>query len=260
MLKRSVTEDEIKGSQNLRMWMGWPVDEPMTVRRRWPNIKFIEGYGTTEAPYAAIVSYDAPELETAGPITPFTNLKIIDPQTKKELPKNTVGEIVYGHKLGADYIVKEYYKDHEKSKEMIKNGYWYSGDMGMVNEKGQLIFVDRIKDYLRVGGENVSSTVVEEVIRRHSAVAEVAIVGQKGELGHDEIVAHVVLKKNKSLDAKEFFEFCNNNMSYFMVPKYLVIRSELPKTATERIEKYKLRNYLPENAIDRESLGILLKR
>lgn len=260
LLKSPVTDDEIKGRRQLRMWFGWPVDDPPSVQSRWPNIVFIESYGTTEAPGATMSDPKNPELGNAGNILPFTNLKIVDPETKKELSKNTVGEIVIGHKLGSGYIVKEYYKDPEKSKEVIKDGFWYSGDLGMVNEKDQLIFIDRIKDYLRVGGENVSSSVVEEVIRKHPAVAEVAIVGKKGDLGHDEIVAYVVPRQGASIDPTEFFLFCNHNMAYFMVPKYLVIRDELPKTGTQKVEKYKLKENIPGDAINRDSLGILLKR
>jgi crotonobetaine/carnitine-CoA ligase len=95
----------------------------------------------------------------------------------------------------------------------------------------------RIKDYLRVGGENVSTHVVENQIRKHPAVDEATVVGAKNELGHDELVAHCVLKQNMALDPAEFFGFCNRKMPYFMVPRFLVLRTELPKTATLRIEK-----------------------
>jgi carnitine-CoA ligase len=261
MLNHPITEDEIAAKEKLRIWIGWPVDDPKAVRERWPNVRFMEAYGTTEAPVGAIADYENPEFGNAGLPTAYTNLKIIDPGSGEDLSKGKVGEIVYGHKLGPEYILKEYYKDPQKTREMIKNGYWHSGDLGMLDEKGHLKFADRLKDYLRVGGENVSSAVVEEVIRKHPAIAEVAIIGKKGELGHDEMVAHVVPKVGASIDPKEFFEFCNTNMAYFMVPKYLVIRSELPKTSTSRIEKYKLRDEgIPSNAIDRNELGIVLKK
>jgi crotonobetaine/carnitine-CoA ligase len=261
ILNRPVTEDEIVGKEQLRIWIGWPVDEPGGVTKRWPNIKFMEAYGTTEAPVAAIGDYERPEFGNAGPPTSYTNLKIIDPEWGEELTGGKVGEIVYSHKLGPDYILTEYYKDPQKTKEMIKDGYWYSGDLGMLDEKGRLKFADRLKDYLRVGGENVSSSVVEAVIRKHPSVMEIAIVDKKGELGHDEIVAHVVPNEGTSIDPKEFFEFCNENMAYFMVPKYLIIRSELPKTGTLRIEKYKLREKgIPSYAFDRSEMGIVLKR
>jgi acyl-CoA synthetase (AMP-forming)/AMP-acid ligase II len=120
----------------------------------------------------------------------------------------------------------EYYKDPAKTKEAIRGGYWHSGDLGMINEKGHLKFADRLKDYLRIGGENVSSSVVEAVLRKHPSVLEAAIVGHKGALDHDEIVAHVVPKEGASIDPKDLFEFCTANMAYFMVPRYLVVRKE----------------------------------
>ena len=261
ILNQPITEEEIVGKEQLKIWIGWPVDDPGSVTKRWPNIKFMEAYGTTEAPIAAIADYERPEFGSAGSPTLYTNLKIIDPKSGREMPQGQVGEIVYGHKLGPNYILTEYYKDPQKSKEMIRDGYWYSGDLGMLDAKGYLKFADRIKDYLRVGGENVSTSVVEAVIRKHPSIMEIAIVGKKGELGHDEIVAHVVPKEGTSIDPNEFFEFCSENMAYFMVPRYLVIRSDLPKTGTLRIEKYKLREEgLLSNTIDRSALGIVLKR
>ena len=118
----------------------------------------------------------------------------------------------------------------------------------------------RIKDYLRVGGENVSTRVVENTLRLHPTVAEVAVVGVRNELGHDELVAHLVLRPGAQLDPAGFFAFCNREMPYFMVPRFLVVQQELPKTATLRIEKYKLQQPLPEYAIDRQKLGIALQR
>ena len=261
ILHQPVTEAELSGKNQLRLWIGWPVDDPKNVKERWPDIRFMEAYGTTEAPVATIADYEMPEFGNAGPPTAYTDLKIIDPKSGKESPAGQVGEIVYGHKLGHDYIVTEYYKDPQRTGEMIKNGYWYSGDLGMLDNKGRLKFADRLKDYLRVGGENVSSSVVEAVIRKHPSVMEAAIVEKKGKFGHDEIVAHVVPNEGKSIDPKEFFEFCNENMAYFMVPKYLVIQSELPKTSTLRIEKYKLREEgVTSEAFDRSDLGIVLRK
>jgi crotonobetaine/carnitine-CoA ligase len=261
MLKQPPSEEEAAAKDLLKLWIGWPVGDREAVKRRWPGIKFMELYGTTEVPIAAITSYENPELGSAGPPAPYTDLKLIDPESHKEiLETNTVGEIVYRHKLGPDYMIKEYYKDPEKTKEVIRDGYWHSGDLGLLDKNGNLHFTDRLKDYMRIGGENVSSTVVEDAIRKIPEIEEVAVVGVKGDLGHDEMVAHVVLKEGASVDPKKLFRFCNENMSYFMVPRYFVIRTELPKTATSRIEKYKLRNEKLANAIDRVELGVELKR
>lgn len=261
MLKQPPTLEEAEGKNQIKLWIGWPVDDRDTVKQRWPHTKFMELYGTTEAPIATITSYEEPELGTCGPPAPYTDFKLIHSETGQQIvDSNQVGEIVYKHKLGADYIFDGYFKEPEKTKETIKDGYWHSGDLGMFDSEGNLHFVDRRKDYLRVGGENVSSSQIEDLIRKHHAVAEAAVVGTEGELGHDEIVAHVVLKEGFSLDPMEFFAFCNARMSYFMIPRFLVIRGEIPKTATLRIEKYKLKSEDLSQAIDRVKLGYKLKR
>jgi crotonobetaine/carnitine-CoA ligase len=260
MLGRPVDDEEKKALSHLRLWVGWPVDDPSVLRARWPSVKFMELYGTTEAGNATICDYDNPQLGTAGPPAPYTDLRIIDAKTGKEMPQGQEGEIKVKHRLGPDYILKEYYKDPAKTAETLKDGYWHSGDVGMIDDKGCLRFKGRIKDYLRVGGENVSAGVVEGTIRKHPAVAETAVVGTKNELGHDELVAHVVLKEGATLDPADFFHFCNKQMSYFMVPRFLAIQKELPKTATLRIEKYKLQQAGTADAIDRKKLGIEIKR
>lgn len=261
MLKQPASKEETEGRDLLKVWIGWPVGDKEAVTKRWSGIKFIELYGTTEAPIASVTNFDKPEIGNAGPPTPYTDLKLIDPQTGGVITEaNKVGEIAYTHKLGPDYIIKEYYKDPQKTREMIRDGYWYSGDLGKLDDNGNLHFIDRIKDYLRIGGENVSSAVVEEIIRTFPPVAEAAVVALKGELGHDEMVAHVVPKDGMAINPEEFFKFCNANMSYFMVPRYLIVRSEIPKTGTLRVEKYKLREDRLSNAIDRVKLGVEVTR
>jgi len=261
MLGQPIGDAERQGQAHLRLWVGWPVDDPAALRARWPNTKFMELYGTTEAGNATICDFDQPQLGTAGPPAPYTELQIVDPQTGAERPHGQEGEIKVRNKLGPDYILRGYYKDPDKTRQTLVDGWWHSGDMGLIDAQGCLRFMARIKDYLRVGGENVSTRVVEKHLCQHPAVAEAAVVGTRNELGHDELVAHLVLKPDAVIDdPAEFFAFCNREMPYFMVPRFLVLQRELPKTATQRIEKYKLQQPLPNGAIDRKQLGIELKR
>jgi crotonobetaine/carnitine-CoA ligase len=261
MLGQPIGDAERQGQAHLRLWVGWPVDDPAALRARWPNTKFMELYGTTEAGNATICDFDHPQLGTAGPPAPYTELQIVDPQTGAERPHGQEGEIKVRNKLGPDYILRGYYKDPEKTRQTLVDGWWHSGDMGLIDAQGCLRFMARIKDYLRVGGENVSTRVVEKYLCQHPAVAEAAVVGTQNELGHDELVAHLVLKPDAVIDdPTAFFIFCNREMPYFMVPRFLVLQRELPKTATLRIEKYKLQQPLPHGAIDRKQLGIELKR
>lgn len=261
MLGQPIGDAERQGQAHLRLWVGWPVDDPAALRARWPNTKFMELYGTTEAGNATICDFDHPQLGTAGRPAPYTELQIVDPQTGAERPHGQEGEIKVRNKLGPDYILRGYYKDPEKTRQTLVDGWWHSGDMGLIDAQGCLRFMARIKDYLRVGGENVSTRVVEKYLCQHPAVAEAAVVGTQNELGHDELVAHLVLKPDAVIDdPTAFFTFCNREMPYFMVPRFLVMQRELPKTATQRIEKYKLQQSLPHGAIDRKQLGIELKR
>lgn len=260
MMGQPIGDAERQGQAHLRLWVGWPVDDPAALRARWPNTKFMELYGTTEAGNATICDFDQPQLGTAGPPAPYTELQIVDPQTGAERPRGQEGEIKVRHKLGPDYILRGYHKDPEKTRQTLVDGWWHSGDMGLIDAQGCLLFMARIKDYLRVGGENVSTRVVEKHLCQHPAVAEAAVVGTHNELGHDELVAHLVLKPDAVIDPTAFFTFCNREMPYFMVPRFLVLQRELPKTATLRIEKYKLLKPLPPGAIDRKQLGIELKR
>ena len=260
MLEQAVTEAERAGQAGLRLWVGWPVDDPAAVQARWSATRFMELYGTTEAGNATICDFDAPQLGTAGPPAPYTELHIVDPATGIERPRGEQGEIKVRHRLGPDYILRAYYKDPQRTRETLRDGYWHSGDSGLIDAQGCLRFMARLKDYLRVGGENVSTRVVENAIRAHPGVAEVAVTGTRNELGHDELVAHVVPRPGTHLDPRDFFSFCNHAMPYFMVPRFLLLQGELPKTATLRVEKYKLQQADLAGAADRQQLGITLSR
>jgi crotonobetaine/carnitine-CoA ligase len=213
------------------------------------------GYGLTEYAIATTNTLENPEIGSQGPPTPFTDLKICDPGTGMTLPVEKVGEIVVRSKVSPAYMMRGYYNSPEDTKEAVREGWFHTGDGGYLDERGHLHFVDRLKDSVRVGGENVPSVQVEGIIKGHPKIAEVAIVGVKGELG-PEMLAHVVLKDGEVLLPDEFFEFCAEQMAYFMVPRYLRIREELPKTATMRVQKFKLREegLTPECIMRKEPL------
>jgi len=242
LLKREVGESEAAGRDAIRLWGAWPLDQPEVVYKRWPSAKFVEGYGLSEYALATITTHEKPEdAVSQGPATPFTELKIRDQETGEELSAGSPGEIVLRSNLGPGFMMQGYYKSPKETDETIRDGWLYTGDMGYLDEKKRLHFVDRLKDSVRVGGENVPSVQLEALIGGHPKILEAAVVGAKGELGHNEIVAHVVLRDGQKLSPDEFFTYCSEHMPYFMVPKYLRIRSELPKTATYKVQKFVLR-------------------
>jgi crotonobetaine/carnitine-CoA ligase len=240
LLKREMEKFEREARERIRFWGAWPVDQPEVVFRRWSKTRFVSGYGLSEYALATMNIFNTEDM-SQGPATPFTELKICDPDKGETLPAGVTGEIVVRSKLGPGFMMQGYYKSPEATSETIRDGWLYTGDGGYLDDKGKLHFVDRLKDSVRVGGENVPSVQVEGIIAGHPKISEVAVAGVKGELGSDEIAAHVVLKEGEHLAAEEFFKFCEDRMAYFMVPKYLRIHKELPKTTNLKVQKYKLR-------------------
>ena len=254
LLKQEIGPHESKGRDLVRLWAGWPIDQPDVVTSRWPKTKFLEAFGLSEYTLASITTYEHPELGTAGPPTPYTEIKICDPETGDEVASGKTGEIVMRSKLGPNYMMLGYYKSPEETKRALRDGWCYSGDLGFIDEKGRLHFADRYKDSVRVGGENVPSAELEAIIRKHPKIGEVAVVGVKGEMGHGEIIAHVIVKEEEQLSPQDFFDFCQKEMAYYMIPRYLYFQKEFPKTAMLKIQKFKLREEgLPEGCFDRKA-------
>lgn len=172
------------------------------------------------------------ELMTSG------ELQVID-DAGNDVPQDgaTIGEIV----VRGNVVMKGYYNDPEATAKAIRNGYFHSGDAAVVHPDGYVEIRDRIKDVIISGGENISSVEVEGVLLRHPAVQEVAVVGvahpKWGEAPH----AFIILRAGSSATEAEMKQFVRDNMAHFKTPQWVTFVSELPKTATGKIQKYVLR-------------------
>jgi len=177
-----------------------------------------------------------------------------------EVGVGEVGEIVVRPKK--PYIMmSEYYKMPDKTLESFRNLWFHTGDYAKKDEEEYFYFVDRKKDAIRRRGENISSFEVEKVINTHPKVLESAVFAVPSELGEDEVKANVVLQPDEVLPPEELISYCNERMAYFAIPRYLEFFSELPKTPTNRIEKYRLRESgITENTWDREKAGVKIRR
>ena len=137
--------------------------------------------------------------------------------------------------------MKGYYNDPEATARAFEGGWFHTGDAAVVHPDGYVEIRDRLKDVIISGGENISSVEVESMLLRHPAVQEVAVVGlpdvQWGEAPH----AFVVLKAGQSARVEELRTFVRDRMAHFKVPKSFTFVTELPKTATGKIQKYILR-------------------
>jgi crotonobetaine/carnitine-CoA ligase len=160
-------------------------------------------------------------------------------------------------------MMKGYHAMPEATAKAFVDGWFCTGDRGRVDADGYLWFVDRKKEAIRRRGENVSAYEVELILSRHPAVHEVAAVPVASEMSEDEVMVYVVRKPGETLSEAEVVRFAAERMSHFMVPRFVRFIDALPKTATEKIEKYKLKQDAQAHRAelwDREREGIVVAR
>jgi len=223
------------------------------------ELKIIEGYGLTETGMITYNPWEAPVMGSCGKPTPNYEVKIFD-EADNELPPNSLGEIVVRAK--APYTMcLGYYGMPEKTVDAFRNFFFHTGDAGIIDENGYLYFKDRMKDYIRRRGENISSFEVEQVVVNHPRVAECAAVGVTSEHGEDEVLVAVVPRDDEAIDTEELMEWCIPRMPYFAVPRYVRFLDQLPKTPNEKIRKNILRETgVTRDTWDREAAGYSIRR
>src|SRR5262249_7602190 len=133
-----------------------------------------------------------------------------------------------------------YFRDPAKTNEVLRDGCVYTGDLGYRDEDGFFYYSGRKKDSLRRRGENVSAWEVERVINAHPAVAESAVVGAAAEIGEQEIRAFVQLAPGHDLSALELIKWCEQELAYYQVPRYIDFVADFPRGPTQRIRKNEL--------------------
>jgi long-chain acyl-CoA synthetase len=153
------------------------------------------------------------------------------------LPVGQVGEIVWRGPV----VMEAYYKDDKATQESRKFGWHHSGDLGSFDEDGQLLFVDRKKDMIKTGGENVASIKVERAILEDHRVDQVAVIGMPDERWVEAVTAFVVPIAGSDLTQEDIFQLCKKNLGKFEVPKRVILSDSLPTTSTGKVRKNILR-------------------
>jgi fatty-acyl-CoA synthase len=148
-----------------------------------------------------------------------------------------MGEIV----VRGNVVMKGYYKDPEATANAFRDGWFHTGDIAVVHPDGYVEIRDRMKDVIISGGENISSVEVEGVLLHHPAVQEAAVVGMPHEKWGEAPHAFVVLLPGTSAEEAELKQFVRDRIAHFKAPQWITFVSELPKTATGKIQKYVLR-------------------
>ncbi len=227
------------------------------------GVKLTEGYGLTETGVCTVMDPTQPvRLGSCGRANPGYEVTIVEPGTDRPLPPETPGEIVVDMKV-PNIVMRAYYGMPEKTAEDFRNLKLHTGDLGRMDADGYVYFMDRVKDYIRRRGENVSSMEVERQVSEHPNVKEAAAIGVKageGASSEDEIMI-VCIAEGEKPDMVELTEFMAERMPYFMVPRYIRFVDALPKTPTERVQKNKLRDEgITADTWDREEAGVKVKR
>jgi fatty-acyl-CoA synthase len=161
-----------------------------------------------------------------------------DPETLKPVPADgtTIGELM----LRGNTVMKGYLKNPKATKAAFKGGWFHTGDLGVRHADGYVEVKDRSKDIIISGGENISSLEVEDVLYRHKAVMEAAVVAKPDPKWGETPCAFVTLKPGASAEAADIIAWCRANLAHFKCPRHIVF-GPLPKTSTGKIQKFVLR-------------------
>ena len=206
------------------------------MRERFGVQDVLECFGSTDAGVVTIEPRGVPPRPgSCGPPVPGRRRCRCSTTPARALPPRAVGEIAVALAGAHGGLLQ----DPEATARALRDGWFLTGDLGYLDEDGWLYFVDRKRDVIRRGGENVSSVLVEKTLREHPAVAEAAVIGVPDPVLGQEIKAFVV--PSAPVTEEELRAFAAARLAKFQVPRLWEFRDSLPKTPTQRVEKYKLR-------------------
>jgi fatty-acyl-CoA synthase len=218
-------------------------EEPLKeLMKKLPQARFFQYYGQTElAPYHTVANHEEvlEYTKTAGRSGLNLESRLENDEHEEIAEIGVPGEIT----ARGPHVMLMYYKDPEKTEEAFKCGWFHSGDIAVKYRESYFEIVDRKKDMIKTGGENVSSREVEEVIYKHPDVWEVAVIGLPHEKWIEAVTAIVVPKPGKTINPEEIIEFCRKELSPYKVPKGVIVLKpeDLPKTPSGKIMKRELR-------------------
>lgn len=204
------------------------------------GVTLTEGYGMSDMGVPFLNRPGARKPGTCGRLQDGFAVKLVD-DAGREVPDGTPGELLVRPDI-PHYVMLGYIGMPEKTVETWRDLWFHTGDILQRDGDGYYRFVDRKKDAIRRRGENISSFEVEASVNRFPKVLESAAFGVASELGEQDVMVCVVARPEAELDAAELHAFLRTQMAPFMVPRYIRVMPALPKTATERVEKFRLRD------------------
>ena len=222
-----------------------PMPEALLVKIQelFPEIDLYQAYGMTEA--TAVTTVLTPEdhrrggplLRSAGRAVPGVTISIQDPEGNK-LPNGEVGEVC----MTSGSYLREYWKRPDVTAETFRGGWYHSGDAGYLDDEGYLFLVDRVKDMIVSGGENIYTSEVENAIAKHPAVLQVAVIGIPSDQWGEAVHAIVVLREGATATEDEIRVFCRDWIAGYKIPRSVSFREEpLPLSGAMKVLKRDLR-------------------
>jgi fatty-acyl-CoA synthase len=216
-----------------------PVEVLREMARRLPQVGFWNLYGQTEiAPLATMLGPEEQLTKpgSCGRAVLNVETRVVDDRMQDVKP-GEVGEIVHR----SPHLMLGYFHDDERTKAAFEGGWFHSGDLATIDAEGYITVVDRKKDMIKTGGENVASREVEEMIYRLPAVSEVAVIGVPHPKWVEAVVAVIVPKPGQELSEQQVLDHCSANMAGFKAPKSVVFVEALPKNPSGKLLKRELR-------------------
>ena len=196
--------------------------------------KLVEGYGLTETSPVTHANFVWANERVKGSIGvpwPDTDSCILGPETSEPLPNREIGEIA----VKGPQVMKGYWNRPEETEQTFRDGWFLTGDLGYMDEKGYFYVVDRKKDMIIASGFNIYPREIEEVLYEHEAILECVVAGVPDPYRGETVKAFIVLKEGASVTEEELDRFCRNHLASFKVPRLYEFRAELPKTAVGKI-------------------------
>ncbi len=224
----------------VRLAWGVPMPDWRTGWEERFGVPIYEVYGLTDAGIPVYDPLDAPPRPgSCGRVIPQFEVAVAD-AAGVLVGAGLLGEIlVRGREPGL--VMTEYYGMPEATAEAFRDGWFHTGDLGSLDADGYLTFAGRAKDAIRRRGENISAYEVEQVVESHPAVLQAAAIGVPSELMEEDVKVCVVLRPGQALHADALAEHCRRNGAQHAVPRYIEFVAELPRTPTQKVEKFRLR-------------------
>lgn len=234
----------ISGSDvaSIRLCISGGAALPAEVQKKFETLtggKLVEGYGLSETSPVALVNptHGHRKSGTIGVPVSDTEAAVVDPESKEPLEPGQVGELA----IKGPQVMKGYWEKPEETRQVLDQGWLYTGDMAVMDEEGFFSIVDRKKDVIISAGMNIYPRELEEVLHQHPSIVEAAVVGISSAVRGEVPKAFIVVEEGQELSKQEVVQFCQDKLSKYKIPKRIEFIEELPKSALGKVLKRVLR-------------------